>query len=123
MLKARLIVVGGEAANREIEMTQPAIIGRGRECTIRVQHSLVSRLHCEILEREGRLFVRDLQSLNGTFVNNFRIQEEEPLMPEQLLTIGNITFRVAYDLVRSGPRLADPPAGALTQRAVPTKEL
>ncbi len=98
MLQASLIVVGGEATDHEIRLELPATIGRGREASVLVQHSLVSRLHCELFERDGRLFVRDLQSLNGTYVNNFRIAEEEPLLPDQLLTLGNITFRAKYAL-------------------------
>lgn len=96
MLNARLIVVGGDAADKEITLELPAIIGRGRETSITVQHALVSRQHCEIYEHEGRLFVRDLGSLNGTYVNNFRIRNDEPLLPGQLLTLGNITFRASY---------------------------
>lgn len=98
MLSASLVVVGGDAADKEIRLQLPAIVGRGRETQVTVQHSLVSRQHCELLERNGRLFVRDLGSLNGTYVNNFRIQTEEPLLPGQLLTLGNITFRAKYEL-------------------------
>jgi len=98
MISATLVVVGGESADRELQLRLPSVIGRGRDATVTVQHSLVSRLHCEIFEREGRLFVRDLQSLNGTYINNFKINDEEPLMPGQLLTLGNMTFRACYEM-------------------------
>ena len=64
---------------------------------LNVSHALVSRQHTEIFERDGRLFVRDLGSLNGTFVNNKRINDEQPLDPDQLLTLGNTTFRAVYE--------------------------
>jgi hypothetical protein len=44
------------------------------------------------------LFVKDLGSLNGTFINNLRIVDEQPLEPGQLLTLGNVTFRAVYEI-------------------------
>ena len=40
--------------------------------------------------------VRDLGSLNGTFVNNQRITES-PIAPGELLTVGTVTFRAVYE--------------------------
>ncbi len=98
MLKAKLMVVGGDAAQTEVQLKLPTTIGRGRDANLTVPHALVSRRHSEIIERNGRLFVKDLGSLNGTFVNNQRITDETPLDPEQLLTLGNITFRAIYEI-------------------------
>lgn len=98
MLDAKLVVVGGDAKSAEVRLKLPTIIGRGNEAGLTVPHGLVSRQHTEIIERDGRLFVRDLGSLNGTFVNNHRIEDEQPLDPNQLLTLGNITFRAIYEI-------------------------
>lgn len=100
-LHARLLVVGGEVKASEIKLRLPCTIGRGRGCTIVLAHPLVSRQHCELFEAEGRLMVRDLGSLNGTFVNNQRIGDTAPLPPNELLTIGTVTFRAVYDDVTS----------------------
>ncbi len=98
MLKAKLAVVGGDAKTTEVNLRLPCVIGRGREVTLTLPHPLVSRRHCEIFERDGRLYVKDLGSLNGTFINNTKIVGEQVLNPNQLLTLGNVTFRAQYEL-------------------------
>lgn len=105
MLSVKLVVVGGDAKSKEVQLKLPTIIGRGREgVSLTLPHKLVSRKHTELFENEGQLFVRDLGSLNGTYVNNQRIAESQPLKPNELLTLGNVTFRAVYDL--SGVGLA-----------------
>ncbi len=94
-MEAKLIVVGGDAKVTEIQLKLPTIIGRGRGATLVLPHPLVSRQHCEIYESEGKLYVRDLGSLNGTFIGNELITEAE-LLPGGLLTVGAVTFRAIY---------------------------
>lgn len=95
-MKAKLIVVGGAAEETEVNLRLPAIIGRGRSVQITVPHSLVSRQHCEIAEKNGQLVVRDLGSMNGTYVGDEKISEAI-LPPGGLLTVGTVTFRALYE--------------------------
>lgn len=96
MLNAKLLVVGGDVKTTEIKLRLPAIIGRGKGSTITLLQPLVSRQHCELYELDGKLWVRDLGSLNGTYVNNEKISESE-LPPNELLTVGTVTFRAVYE--------------------------
>lgn len=99
MLQAKLVVVGGGSSQaQEIKLRLPAIIGRGRGATLKVPLSLISRKHCEIREQDGRLYIRDLGSLNGTYINNYKISSEQPLLPGELVTVGTVTFRAEYQL-------------------------
>jgi pSer/pThr/pTyr-binding forkhead associated (FHA) protein len=106
-LSAKLVVVGGEVKTSEIKLRLPSTIGRGRGATIMLPHPLVSRTHCELYESDGRLMVRDLGSLNGTFINNERVTEA-PLPAGELLTVGTVTFRAVYE---SDEEAVGPPAG------------
>lgn len=106
-INAKLVVVGGEVKTAEIKLRLPSTIGRGRGCTIMLPQALVSRQHCEIFESGGKLMVRDLGSLNGTFVNNQKIAEPCPINSDELLSIGTVTFRVVYDAAGA----SSPPPG------------
>ncbi|MEL7497610.1 MAG: FHA domain-containing protein [Planctomycetota bacterium] len=119
MLKAKLVVVGGDAKSTEVNLKLPTVIGRGKEAGLTVPHALVSRRHTEIVERDGRLVVRDLGSLNGTFVNNTKIESEVILEPNQLLTLGNITFRAVYEI---GSQIDEVESETITFEAAPTVE-
>src|SRR5215813_210744 len=101
-LNAKLVVVGGDVKTTEIKLKLPSTIGRGRGTSIVLPHPLISRQHCELYEVGGRLMVRDLGSLNGTFVNNQRIQES-PIEPGELLTVGTVTFRAVYEAADASP--------------------
>ncbi len=94
-MEAKLVVVRGKASKGHISLNLPTIIGRSREADLTIAHPTVSRKHCELFEDDGLLKVRDLGSLNGTFVGRKQI-EEVTLRPDQEFSIGPLTFRVLY---------------------------
>lgn len=104
-MEAKLVIVGGKANKGQISLKLPTIIGRSREAGLTVAHAMVSRHHCELFEVDGLLKVRDLGSLNGTFVGQEKVTEAN-LYPETEFTVGPLTFRVEYEY--SGP-VAGPP--------------
>ena len=106
MVNAKLIVVGGTTSTTEVKLRLPAVIGRGRSVQVTIPHSLVSRRHCEISEADGRLVVRDLDSMNGTYVGDERITEAI-LEPGALLTVGTVTFRAIYEIGRDDDSRSD----------------
>jgi len=95
-MEAKLIVVGGKANKSQVRLKLPATIGRSREASLTIAHPMISRLHCEIIEAEGMLRIRDLGSLNGTFIAQRQILEA-PLRPNDEFTVGPLTFRVFYE--------------------------
>ena len=96
-MEAKLVVVGGDATARQYDLELPTIIGRSRSTDLTLGHPLVSRQHCEVFEANGMLMVRDLGSLNGTFIGEMRLAEQPmPVKPGDLLTVGGVTFRAMY---------------------------
>jgi hypothetical protein len=65
---------GGRAGESFEALGDTALIGRSPECDVFLDDVTVSRKHAD-LRREGNVFtIRDLGSLNGTFVNKRRIE-------------------------------------------------
>src|SRR6056297_3380917 len=93
MTELQLTVVGGPVEEECHLLTLPAILGRGSRVGLHLPHPLISRYHCELFEKDGQIWVRDLGSTNGTFVGTDRISEST-IEHGQLLTIGTITFRL-----------------------------
>jgi pSer/pThr/pTyr-binding forkhead associated (FHA) protein len=81
-----------EAWSRRIK-ARKQIIGRTSECAIQIFDERVSRQHAKIWERGGVVFIRDLKSRNGTFVEGERI-ERCTLLSGKSLRIADITFEV-----------------------------
>jgi predicted component of type VI protein secretion system len=96
-VQAKLVVVGGEDASRQFELRLPTIIGRSRSTDVTLGHPLISRHHCEIFEVSGRLMLRDLGSLNGTYVGETRLSSEPiALEPGEKFSLGPVTLQAEY---------------------------
>lgn len=73
---------------------QGVTIGRGSENEIVLAYEAVSRTHARITFERGYYYVVDLNSANGTFVDNTRIPPHTPTIwwPKQSLRIGGATI-------------------------------
>lgn len=65
---------GGRAGDRFRPAGDRTLIGRSPECDVFLDDVTVSRRHAELLREGTRYTIRDLGSLNGTFVNRRRIE-------------------------------------------------
>jgi pSer/pThr/pTyr-binding forkhead associated (FHA) protein len=71
-------------------------IGRNSECAVQIKLDVISRRHCQVIVRDGKVKVRDLGSSNGTYVNNRRVQEAT-LGAGETLTVGPVIFTLVID--------------------------
>jgi hypothetical protein len=96
----RVRLVSQDAAVPDVEFTllgATVVIGRAQDADVRIDDDCISRSHCEITSINGTLWVRDLGSTNGVFVNGFR-ETQSHLMPSDRLALGETGFRVEYEL-------------------------
>ncbi len=82
------------------------VLGRGPDCGTVLklnEYSGVSRIHARLLMKEGALFVSDLESRNGTWINGRRLPSGQPheLRAGDVLNLGRTRFIV--DAVNVAP--------------------
>ncbi len=92
--KASLVFADGEGRRRRIawEAGGEVLIGRAPECTVCLQDEFASNLHARISQSEGRFFIEDLGSTNGTYVNGRRINYPTELRGGDSIKVGNTTL-------------------------------
>ena len=88
----------------------PFVVGRGTQCQLVLEDSLISRRHAAFRVKHGALWVEDLQSRNGVHVNAARIAGPVKLAEGDVVTIGGQQFGVVRSEV-------DPP---VNPRRAPT---
>ncbi|MGB8859392.1 MAG: FHA domain-containing protein [Ilumatobacteraceae bacterium] len=91
---ASLVVRNGPQAGAAMSLDAPITrLGRSTDGEISLDDITVSRRHAEIIRTGNEYLVRDSGSLNGTYVNNSRIEEAQ-LMQGDELQIGK--FRLVF---------------------------
>jgi pSer/pThr/pTyr-binding forkhead associated (FHA) protein len=69
------------------------LVGRHRECDVRLESVKISRRHCCIAQVNGSVVVRDLGSTNGVRINGKPVLQGR-LRPGDELTIANLRWQV-----------------------------
>src|SRR4051812_24445674 len=80
-------------------------IGRAEGNSIQIVHATVSGRHCEAMLRGNELFVHDLDSTNGTFINGLKIHEGV-LRLGQVLRLGDVDLRLQVSVPPLAPEIA-----------------
>lgn len=73
-------------------------MGRAPANEIVITDEACSRHHCELHDRDGTWFVRDLRSRNGTRIENELLQGETVINPGQRLQVGECELVFTHDL-------------------------
>ncbi len=96
--RATLTRMSGPTAGAIFSLVEDEnVIGRARECSVRVDDSGISRKHAQILREQPRVFVlSDLGSRNGTFVNGVRIERHRLAESDRVAVGPNVEFRFAF---------------------------
>lgn len=84
-----LVVIAGETPGRRIRLgARPKVIGRAPPADLVLHDPQVSRSHCRVDIALEQALVTDLDSTNGTFVNDERVCGSVPLPPGARLQVG-----------------------------------
>ena len=115
----RLVINPGSPAAWEIHLEPGAnSLGRGQQNDFQITAPSVSGSYCQIVVDTAGVFIRDLGSTNGTFVNHAPVKES-PLQPDQVIHLGNVAMALYSDSTAPPLALAAQTAPMTAARTVP----
>ena len=90
-----VVVVDASGAKLDpVPLEGPVRIGRTEACQIRLDDTFASSLHARIYPREESWFVEDLDSTNGTFLNERRLTGPVEVHAGDRVRIGTTTLEL-----------------------------
>lgn len=112
-MKISLVVLtAGKMMGKEIPITAAEFrIGKDPSCQLKPA-SGVSDKHCAFLVKQGKLFLVDLGSAEGTFVNDNKISAEVELKPKDKVKVGPLLFEVKIEASAAKPAVTAPALAA-----------
>lgn len=89
-----VVLSQGGQHGKKIPITLPQfLIGRDHHCHLRPVSTLVSKRHCAFKVTQSQVIIQDLNSTNGTFVNDERLIGSRVLNDGDIIKLGPLTFR------------------------------
>lgn len=101
---ARMVVLNPSNGGREYSLSGPSFrIGRSRENELVLDEDQVSGHHALMFYWEGVVWMEDLGSRSGTYVNGERVDRCVPLHDKDLIEIGTMTLQLKTPEVMAEP--------------------
>lgn len=100
-MQVSLKVVSGTHEGKIIPIKdEKFLIGRGESCQLRPKSESISRKHCAIVQKDGRLLLVDLKSRNGTFINEKQVSSDKAkiLKNGDRLRCGQLEFEILLEV-------------------------
>jgi len=89
------VTKGGEVGKEYTIQLDEVTLGRGKDVTLKLEDSKISRLQARLESHAGFLYITDLSSSNGTYVNDQKITESTKLEVGSRLKMGNLLLLVS----------------------------
>lgn len=87
------------------------ILGRGESNDVAIEHASVSSAHCQISVTDAGVILKDLGSVNGTFLDETLV-EEATLQPGQLIRLGDVVMRFEGEAPKAGAMVPPVPVNS-----------
>lgn len=111
-----LVVTAGPRKGDVITVREGGMtFGRAADNDVVIDHVDVSRFHARLIYDNGSLWVRDVGSRNGVFVNDQRLADHRALKVGDTLRVADTTFEVRWDAPEPGDGDGDKPSGGASK--------
>jgi hypothetical protein len=88
------VVEPQEMAGATFSLADELTIGRAVGCQITLDDTYVSQLHARVFRRDGQLYVEDLGSTNGTYLNRGKVQGPMIIKRGDRLQVGQVVMEL-----------------------------
>ena len=85
---------GGLERDQRFDLISGLSIGRSKEADVRIDDRYASSIHARVFSREGRFYVEDMNSTNGTLLNGATLHGEADMIDGDTIQIGDTIFRL-----------------------------
>ncbi len=103
-MKMSLVVIQGKMVGEVIPVRGAEFsIGRDPRCDLHLPNPFVSRWHAKLTVKEGKVWLEDMGSRNGTFLNGQMVKRECEVKTNDWLRVGNNEYWVHLSPA-SGPK-------------------
>jgi pSer/pThr/pTyr-binding forkhead associated (FHA) protein len=94
-LRLRVVEPVGQAG-QVFELADELTVGRAAGCGVALEHdTFASKVHARLYRQDGRLWIEDLGSTNGTFLNTHRLDGPCELRRGDRLQVGETVLEVS----------------------------
>lgn len=97
----KIQAITSELTGQEIGIDRDMLVGRHQSADIVLQAAEISRKHAAFLLKDQALWVQDLNSSNGSFVNDLRIEHETLLKEGDIVQFASLKFSVLAPVQKS----------------------
>jgi hypothetical protein len=84
---------GGLERDARFDLIGGLSIGRSKDADVQIEDRYASGIHIRLFSREGRHYVEDMRSTNGTTLNGAELDGEAELVDGDTIQIGDTVFR------------------------------
>jgi pSer/pThr/pTyr-binding forkhead associated (FHA) protein len=91
--RLEVVAAMGHEPGTAFELLNGATLGRAESSDIRVDDPFASSAHARIFQRGDFMYIEDMGSTNGTFLNGRQLRSAERLKPADLVRIGDTEYR------------------------------
>jgi FHA domain len=89
------VVEPADHRGRSYPLADEVTVGRAADCQVNLDDTYVSQMHARVFAKDGQLFVEDLGSTNGTYLNRRKVTGPMVMKRGDRVQVGNTVMELS----------------------------